>query len=334
VRALVPLLALSVVISCTLANGLVVPEVCRPSRPPLPPQAADGPSVPPATWAMKSMTFFDKTPRPGFDFNGSCACASTCKPRNRASVCPNPKSPTDNATAEALFGFGERFKISPVPIDNAQVGINKELRAGGGNVLVTLSDYNGGDNDPTVRVRLFASAGTETKGALREDGTDKLFDSTEGTVVAGYVVNRTLVARFEKARLRFRPELDFLVRDVVLTATLDTAHRELESGVIGAIWPLEDALANFYRTNAPLVGYVCKSTGSIFGQPIDARDIARATACDYVDVMLDGSKNPDAPCNALSFGLDATWVRAGVGAVTPLPVDTSCAGLPPLVCGP
>jgi hypothetical protein len=195
------LLAMSA--SCTIANGLVVPDpktLCTPKKAPAPPSgAADGPSLPkPLIFAVKSVSYSAGPDgnRPGLDLDGSCTCGASCKRSTSAAACTS--SSVDNGAA-ALF---DSFLTIPFfgPNLNVKSAVNDSVQTGRAGVLISIDGYTGQANDPSVGVRLVSSVGLLNGAAPNFDTRDVYAESDSVAVGKGFVAEGRLVAQWGGVR--------------------------------------------------------------------------------------------------------------------------------------
>ena len=103
----------------------------------------------------------------GFDLDGVCTSSSTC-PEAREVACRPvselPPTDEDECRDNALSGLMAVLRQVPDLSDDlglSESTFNCELRRGGYNILVRITDYNGEADDPSVRVDWYTSSGLD-----------------------------------------------------------------------------------------------------------------------------------------------------------------------------
>lgn len=300
------------------------PPACGKTYPD-PPGGADQPINNTFVVAIRSIDMGEgQTSPPGYDLDHQCTCFNdagpTCVPR--LPTCDAPDG-VDNAAAKlinlitASTGVGSSYWST-------------KANEGSWSLLIQISGYNGLPDDPAVDVTIFASPGMGTL-TPKWDGTDAWpvsATSVEGGDVTkplfksagAYVANKVLVAATPSVGFTVAGTNERITINLtggVITGTLDdpgTGFR-ISDGIIAARWHEPDIFAalSSYRSN----GGDAFCTDSTI-----AYNTAKATICNSLDILEDGSGPKSLPCDSLSMGIGFKAEPAKLGAVTTPPVPT------------
>jgi hypothetical protein len=250
--------ALAIAASCTIFNGLVadgpdaggreagVDAGCALHHPPSP--RLDAPNGGGVSFAVVTTRFRFGAGDAGFDLDDSCTClpeeAGSCVPPSGGTVVCDGDGGIDNAGADVAVTYKQILEEFA----------NGRLRAGDGNILLRIDDYNGGPDDEKVRITIYRSQGPMVDAgrgcaptgyvkevvdasaiqewSIDENAIENLNFCTASQTGDGYVVNRQLVARV-KTTLSVHPFIEFGQSGVVTGKVV-----EREAG----IWSLEDVV--------------------------------------------------------------------------------------------
>ncbi len=304
-------------------------------QPPPPTDASDGTQDITFTVALHVLDFgavpdAGVNPMLGYDLDGVCTCpgAGSCVPyMSGSNVCDEPMG-RDNSTDQLLNALasqaGDTFN---------QDAINNNLNLGYYGLLVRVTKYNGGQNDPQVSVAIFVSDGTRPDDGGAEpvtpvwDGTD-VWTLDEGSVVTGggdagtafprfvdpnaYVSNGTLVASVNfPLTLGGGSSIGLVTINLqggFVTATIAPSQGsyELQNGQLVGRWPTGEMLSAI-------------SVLSIDGTPL-CPDTAlfqyvKGLVCAAADVTSSTTADASAPCSALSLAAGFSATPALEGAV-------------------
>jgi hypothetical protein len=146
--------------SCTIVNGLEI-EKCNSAQPPSPPQAVadgDGTTI---TSIILAFDFGSATDPVGFDIDSTCTCVlkaqGSCKSPSGNLNCDLGMRGIDNAAGQLITQLDATYFNGSLASQAAGQA------AGGRSVLMQVTGYNGRDDDTSVLVSLFPTAGVETR---------------------------------------------------------------------------------------------------------------------------------------------------------------------------
>lgn len=280
----------------------------------------------------------------GFDLDGVCTASETCTSEDPPPSCKAGASqlPRDGRYCrDNTFGKLE-YTASLVPQLAKTYGLSDDafncaLCVGHYNFLVRVTGYNGEPNDDKVRVDLYPSPGLEKplpwdcseptwasqpcftpdmpwtvlEDALvvKRGGPDlpdsKIFDAE------AYVREGTLVLQLPKDTLFWFPGYKGVVvayplrlRNGIIVSKIAKGADNiwtLSDGIIGGRARAEDITQGFR-----LIGF-CDTTDK------DNYELMTTFVGDNLDVLGDGSHDPEQPCDAMSVGLAFTGRQARAG---------------------
>lgn len=283
----------------------------------------------------------------GFDLDGTCTGSETCDTGGQTPLGCKPVAaavPLDGAYCRDN-NFGKLSYLATTAPETSEGygltgdGFSCALCVGAYNYLFRLTGYNGEANDDSVRVDLYPSPGLDTllpwdckdkdwkknpcflpddKWQIREDvlvgapsGTgdlpaSKLFDAN------AYVRENTLVVTLPDNTLFWFPGERRVATAFPVTLRKGVVSAKIERGKDG-IWRATDGIIAG-RTSAAdvlkgfrLIG-VCENDKNYpFLQDFISKN---------VDVLANGDRNPDLPCDAISVGMPFTAIQATPGRPT------------------
>jgi len=312
------------------------------------PAAADGPDGAEKVYAARDLAMVVSDPNIGYDLDGVCTCdaregalrggASTCAPRRANDALCDSEGGRDNAGAAIL-----RNRL-PEPGAAFDVGYRAAAAEGLSGLLFSLTEYNGGADDPSVRVEAYdspgtgprppcdagegADAGTNTSGAPRPrwDGCDawRVGESyLQGGVARtgtreAWVAGGRLFARFASLRLRVDRSYVTLL-DARVEAIVARDPDRLTGGVVAGIVAASELLVAFGELRTGAEGRPLCTTPA-FQSLVD-------DTCANLDVALrTAPEGTLAPCDGASIVLVFEAGGAKRGPVAPDgTVATSCA---------
>ncbi|MFT3769037.1 MAG: hypothetical protein QM820_26655 [Minicystis sp.] len=295
---------------------------------PDPPGGGDSPLNNTLVMAIHSIDMGEgATTPPGYDLDHQCTCVNdagpTCVPR-----VPNCDAPdgVDNAAAKLI-------NLVATATGGGMFGssyFSALANNGSWTLLIQVSGYNGMANDPEVDVALFASPGR--MGNLPKwDGTDAWpvsatsvmdGDVTKPLVVSAgaYVANNVLVAAIPSVAFTIsgmNERITITMTAGVLTGTLQSQGNgwHIADGIIAARWHEPDIFTalSSYRNNSGKP--FC--TDAVISYPT-----AKATICNSLDILKDGSGPKSLPCDSLSMGIGFKADPALLGVATLPPAPT------------
>jgi hypothetical protein len=280
----------------------------------------------------------------GYDLDGLCTGSDTCEGTDSPLSCAPtvPQIATDgNYCRDNTFGRLE-YAAALVPELSTKYGLSDDqfncaLCVGDYNFVIRISGYNGEANDDRVRVDLYPSPGLEKrlpwdcskedwrthpcftsdlpwtiqKDALTDvhDGPD-LGDSTLADPAA-YVKDGYLVGQLPPDTLFWFPGYNALVVAFPLKLQRATVSGKLTRGPDG-VWRLADGI----------IGGRAKGTDIVQGFRLMGfceTDSNYSIMTDFVqknlDLLADGSNDPNTTCDAMSVGLGFTALQAVAGKV-------------------
>jgi len=309
------------------------------ARPPCPRGAADEPSGDPIVFAMRTLSMglspgsdLSAWKAIGYDLDclqtGASGTPLTCKAAEPLTM-EDGESGRDNSFGRNIGG-GIRLICIEGLFPDVEAQANARMDAGTIGWVAVLRDYNGGDDDPAVRVALHPSNGVVDAGGQPKsplwDGTDLWsVDSSSmqgGTTpvhedVAAYVAAGVVVARFA-GPLPFTVRGDasalaLSLEHVVVTLELSVDRKQVLRGTIAGISPIGQVMhaVDDFAAQAGACPGVNKNV-----------DDARLTMLKTADVLMSLASDQEAACDGMTAGLAFTAVAAKLGAVSaPVPID-------------
>lgn len=314
---------------------------CALARPPGRPDAPDGPDGPEVVIALRHLTVDqgdDRWRTIGFDLDGLCTEPPTlvaeCVPRTASAMVPEDgEGGVDNALGQSLL------EVLLIAFPEIPADINRTTDNGNGVIVIRVRGWNGGPDDPSVRVMLAQSRfGTRSldDGGIPDasaamiapdggglppppawDGRDAFwlavdsfvdgdFDRPRVEVSAAYVTGGTLVVPLpdgiEVFFLGRERGFFFRVIDAVFAVELPTDGVTVPHAAVGARWPVTNVLDAL-----PLYG-VCEGS-------MDYRNFERLADLTADLRTVPGSGGPAAVCDAISMGIAFDGVVARIGGV-------------------
>jgi len=304
----------------------------------------------------------------GFDLDGVCTSSLTC-PESHAQSCrvaaDMPLRDEAECRDNALSGLMAIVRQIPDVADRlglSETAFNCELTRGGYNILVRITDYNGGSDDPSVRVDWYTSSGLETKpewacpadpeqqarwargarfavdprellSAIAERGrlpASRVSDSS-AYVRHGYLVSRLPDGALLRLAGDGKPLRGFsmLVQKAFWVGKLAKSEEEgwtLSDGMIAGRTRVDDMLQSLRQT-----GFCKQSQAGLLFDSV-ASYVQRSA-----DVLASGLNDAGAACDALSFGIafNAREATPGGSARALEPLLECCEpGMAPLDCQP
>lgn len=110
----------------------------------------------------------------GFDLDGRCTLSACARDELREKSCAKGSAPDGNGCRDNQIGSIMRLARRTV-LGLDELSFNCELATGGFNVLLRISEYNGSDNDPEVRIDVYTSTGkTTTRSSYCHDSSGML----------------------------------------------------------------------------------------------------------------------------------------------------------------
>ena len=305
--------------------------------PPPPAQGSPGPDTVSFVSAFRLLTGIepgDAGGTLGFDLDGVCTCPG---PPSCISAVTPPSMNCDEPGGRDLQGeplfvvFDQAFAVTELG------DFSQRIAEGRLNLLLAVSDYNGGPDDTQVTVAAYGSNGLRDPdgGAYvppRWNGADEWnvdpaswFASTltdagwhytpSFFTTSAYVTQNTLVARFDDGITFDFGFTSTLVRDAVLTATIaaDPAGGYDLSGNFGGRIATADIFDLMGRlTVGADAGRLCGANPLFQG--------LSATVCQSADIMSSAAvDNTNAVCDALSIAVGFSAFPAELGAPYDLP---------------
>lgn len=261
----------------------------------------------------------------GFDLDGLCTCPDrpACVGVKPMEPCDLPDSGIDNV-ADGLF---RAFLSQGGSLDDT--GLRMGIQAGQYGIIVRITGYNGGRDDPAVNVAVLNAIAVNGDGGVpRNDGTDEWTVDTESLLdprfpsyfsTKAYVAGGVLVAEIPRlvirARIPVAPSKYSLVEIVVQAAHLvgrlgarSSKGIVLEEGRIAGRIPAAAMLAQGMRSGA------CRDSGLY--------EALKPVVCGARDLPSDPAKDGrDVPCDSLSVGLGFVAAPAGVAPTAGTRVD-------------
>jgi hypothetical protein len=309
----------------------------------LAPAAIVAPSVPDQSsslqlvFAIRSINFGEATPggvqqaarAVGFDLDRTCTGqgqGDSCvkPPWAQASSADGPEG-RDNAFAKLVAELA-------MSIPNfGSASVNQSVSDGGPTVLLRLTEYEGGQNDPYVRLDVLYTAALGAHGGHTRPEFDlrDAWPVTDTSLEGGdlmnpryrsshaYVVDGVLVARLPALVIRLHVPLtqsrsvvlDLRMQDAWLTAKLDIplSGYEMSDGVLAGRIEVTDLLAQLSRFPDPLDASL---QTPLCINPL-SYPVLRKLICDHVDIAM----ITETKCRALSFGMQFQTAKARTGGV-------------------
>jgi hypothetical protein len=288
---------------------------------PDPPGGKDSPVASTFVVAIHSIDMGEGEPEPpGYDLDHQCTCVNdagpTCVP-----VIPSCDAAdgVDNAAAKLI-------NLVSIATGGGMFGssyFSSTANGGSWSMLIQVSGYNGQADDPAVDVALFASVGTQGV-PPKWDGTDA-WPVSATSVLGGdvtkpiitskgaYVSNHVLVAAVPSVPITIagaHEQITITMSAGVVTGTLQSQGNgwHISDGIIAARWYEPDIFTalSSYRDN----------NGKPFctDAPI-TYNTAKATICNSLDILKDGSGPKSLPCDSLSMGIGFKADPAILGVV-------------------
>ncbi len=245
----------------------------------------------------------------------------------------------DNAFAQRLFAPLYDKAIAAGGDVDLEQGINEQIAAGNGSVMIVVERWNGTPNDPKVSARIVSVAGISDRngGPPRWDGSDlwdPLSDGPDATSPHGapnttfksddaYVANGMLVLDLSflgtasTTVVNNGARLDMPIRDFLVLGELtpDTIRDISVSGRWG--------YADMVRAKADVANFLsgCDPLARAFVLGVWPNLVEVAP-----DLPLGRAATPGEPCEAISVGYGGSAIRARIGENRP--VSTLPGGCP------
>jgi hypothetical protein len=356
------LVALGVVVSCTIMNGYSADQPDAgapppPDAPAAPEAAADAdlcphalPPEPPADEGGPPGAFTFVTtaksvslgapedgglePPFGFDLDHTCTCeegqGSSCVPPPGADVCDQPNG-IDDAVRE-LVATAEKFEI------HFTHDLNDNIVTGANSILLWVDGYNGAADDPAVNVAvlyspgLYGDAGQNLVPSFTTDDawsvtSDEVVPMTKGpvSVAPGFVRDGTLVVRTH-VKLGLLPGVTIDLPDALLVGRIGTAGN--------GVYFVADGVVAGRGPAAPLI----RALGSKEQPPRSGKRLC--TNPDYAvgfaimgqricagrDIMTDPADDGKGKaCDAISVTLKFEGAPASIGPIRDVDGGPACA---------
>ena len=296
--------------------------VCSLTLPPAPPtmKGAGGADV--LTFALRTLDLGGPKKKIGFDLDGQCTCPGKTgcqEPAWAKSEHCDEADGRDNGSGNSFAAINAAFGAVV-----SSVELSDQAFKGRWSLLVKVSGYNGGDDDDQVEVALYSTPGTAGV-APKWDGMDAWpvadtsladgvsLDQPINKDATAYVAGRVLVAHLPAAMVVFQGSgvhLQIDLSSVILSATLeakDTGAVELVEGTLSGSWKESSLFQSLsgLRVN----GGMKLCVGDTY------YNSAKKALCNEFDLSSTGT--PDAPCDALSFGVGFEASPAVLGAAAP-----------------
>jgi hypothetical protein len=275
----------------------------------------------------------------GFNLDGLCGCAESCKPpAGGSTIC-------DDATGVDNTGLNV-FNLQLAGIDLEQRA-NENLQKGDNGVLIRVSGYNGTPNDSTVQIEIFASQGTENPDGgstgVKPKGTSAdrwtidqanvelpQLKSKERT--DGYVRDGVLVAPNLSTNILIDADISVSFRYGVLTATIESLGNNeyaLRDGVVAGRWPIIDALLTLSRISDPSSADkrtpFCETKSAFY-------TVGLQSLCAQTDVRADNDNAGELPCDAVSTAMGFEALPGSLGKLVDTVPTKRCDGVAPPSC--
>jgi hypothetical protein len=321
----------------------VMDSGCIPAIPPPPPDGgavADAEADVRLVFALHTLDLgLDEKDLIGFDLDKVCTC-----PGRSSCVLP-PSSFTGYACDRAGgrdIGSARLFGALGVGDPNlSETKLNEDINDGKFTFLISVSEYNGQANDPTVTLAFFNSPGMPDGGPPPAwDGSD-VWPVYKDNVVGGrqpnyvsaftdyqaYVSNYVLVGRFlPPFYVRLSPNaghndnyLELPLSDTLMTIPLvpDDAGAGIDGGIFGGRLASHDLLSSVSVLEDD-AGFYCGSS-SVYALLV-------TQVCPFQEIMANPSRdNTNASCDAISFAIGFTAASAQLGGEEVIAqVDASC----------
>ncbi len=288
----------------------------------------------------------------GYDLDTVCTCPgppSCVQQKNAPETCDDDAG-RDNTDIQL-------FRDLSVAASTGTAQIDQGLTAGQFGLLVVITNYNGVSEDPAVTVDFYVSNGLNRSAdggipAPNFDGNDRWTIDPKSIVggqpggppvysdPAAYVTGGYLVAHLSQLPIAFGDRsflggatmqlfeaviVGSLKAEVVGVGDSGTLRFALQGGTIAGRWPtsyLFTALASIPQQGG---GYLCGNDSLDY-------QIIKAVVCSAADISsLSNLDNMNAPCDAISVGMQFTAAPAQLGdvlMVNPAPAGCQDGGIP------
>jgi hypothetical protein len=318
---------------------------CVPALPPPPPDASvtemdAGNADVELVFALHTIDLgIDSKDLIGFDLDTVCTCPGP-------SSCVLPTTSIDDYACDRAGGrdiasarLFEALGSSDKNLSEAK--LNEDINGGRFTFLVTVTDYNGLADDPTVTLEFFNSPGMLDGGPppawngfdVWPVYSDNVASGTQPDYVStfidfqAYVSNFVLVGRFPSPfSVRLSPNsgindnyLELPLSGTVIILPLDPsdAGAPIDGGTFSGRLASHDLLAS--------VGVFQDDAGFLCGDNL-LYGLLATQVCPFQDIMANSHQdNTGASCDAISFAIGFTAVAAQLGPSSqPTQVDASC----------
>lgn len=237
----------------------------------------------------------------------------------------------DNAFSQRLFAPLYDKALALGSQVNLQQGINDQIAAGKGSVMVVVEHWNGTFDDPRVTARIVAVAGISDSngGPPRWDGVDRWDPLSDGPdpdsafgapntafkSVDAYVANGVLVLDLASQGIAATTvinngaRLDMPIRDFLVIG--DLRENELRNISVSGRWGYSDMV----RAKVDVANFLsgCEPVARAFVLSVWPNLVEVAP-----DLPLGHDATPGEPCEAISVGYGGHAVRARVGEFRPV----------------
>jgi hypothetical protein len=286
----------------------------------------------------------------GYDLDTVCTCPgppSCVQQKNAPETCDDDAG-RDNTDIQL-------FRDLSGPASAGTNEIDQGLTAGQFGLLVVITNYNGQSDDPAVTVDFYVSNGVNRSAdggipAPNFDGNDH-WTIDPGSIVGGqpggppvysdpaaYVTGGSLVAHLSQLPIAFGNR-SFLggarmqLYEAVIVGSLKAEivgdsgalRFALQSGTIAGRWPTSYILTTLASIPQQGGGYLCGNDSLDY-------QIIKAVVCSAADISsLSNLDNMNAPCDAISVGMQFTAAPAQLGdvlMVNPAPAGCQDSGIP------
>lgn len=237
----------------------------------------------------------------------------------------------DNAFAQRLFAPLYEKAVALGRNVNLEQGINEQIAAGRGSVMVVVEHWNGTPDDSRVTARIVSVAGTTSPdaGAPRWDGTDEwdalsdgpdlaspwgapntAFTSDHAYVSQGWLVlDLSHLGTADTTVVNNGARLDMPIHDFMVMGML--TESELRNITITGRWAYSDMV----RAKVDVANFLsgCEPVARAFVLGVWPNLVEVAP-----DLPLGHDATPGRPCEAISVGYGAYAVRARLGGYRPV----------------
>ncbi len=237
----------------------------------------------------------------------------------------------DNAFSQRLFAplYDKAVKLGGDV--NLQQGINDQIAAGKGGVMVVVEHWNGTADDPRVSARIVSVAGVSDAngGPPRWDGNDlwdALSDGPDPASPLGapnttfksddaYVADGKLVLDLssqgvaDTTVVNNGARLDMPIRDFLVMG--DLSHDDLLNISVSGRWAYSDMV----RAKVDVANFLsgCEPAARAFVLAVWPNLVEVAP-----DLPIGHDATPGEPCEAISIGYGGNAIRAGIGGYRPV----------------